>query len=257
MAGRSVKPQPGGSVMAGDWIKVEENMPDKPEVYIMAARLGIDPDSVSGKLLRIWAWASRNCNADGVTSVTVMYCIDRLTAVTGFADSMVEAGWLTVDGDKLVFPNFDRHCSKPAKLRADTNRRVSKMRAKRNAQTVTDVTNVTPPEKRREESNTPLPPTGGKKGPLQLRAEAIFKRRPETPLTAREARAFTTSRGAIEATTEADWLLLEAFYAAPQSETYARKDLATLIANWSGEIDRARLWRPKHHTAAPAMLPFV
>jgi len=28
--------------MAGDWIKVEENMPDKPEVYGMAAQLGIE-----------------------------------------------------------------------------------------------------------------------------------------------------------------------------------------------------------------------
>jgi len=28
--------------MAGDWIKVEENMPDKPEVCSIAARLGIE-----------------------------------------------------------------------------------------------------------------------------------------------------------------------------------------------------------------------
>ena len=141
--------------MAGDWIKVEENMPDKPEVYIMAARLGIDPDSVSGKLLRIWAWASRNCNADGVTSVTVKPHLDRVTAVTGFTDAMVEAGWLVVDGVSLRFPNFDRHCSQTAKDRANTNRRVSRHRTNRNGSSVTNET-VQPlqkplPEKRREE----------------------------------------------------------------------------------------------------------
>lgn len=33
--------------MAGDWIKVEENMPDKPEVCRIAARLGIEGDAVA------------------------------------------------------------------------------------------------------------------------------------------------------------------------------------------------------------------
>jgi hypothetical protein len=92
----------------------------------------------------------------------------------------------------------------------------------------------------------PLPPSakGEKKskGPLQLRAEALMNRRPETPLTAKESRAFSKNRKAIEATTEEDWKALEAFYKAPQEQTFARKDLATLVNNWNGEIDRAKKW---------------
>jgi len=95
------------------------------------------------------------------------------------------------------------------------------------------------------------------KDSLQLRIGAIFRRKPETPLGASEVRAMKNNRAAIEATSEDDWQLLEAFYKAPQTETFARKDLAALVNNWNGEIDKARLWRPKHHTAAPAMLPFV
>jgi len=34
--------------MAGDWIKVEESMPDKPEVYGMAAQLGIEVSAIKG-----------------------------------------------------------------------------------------------------------------------------------------------------------------------------------------------------------------
>lgn len=99
--------------------------------------------------------------------------------------------------------------------------------------------------------NTPLPPKGGEeaaegktktKGPLQLRAEAIFNRRPATPLSAPEERALKGARAAIRATSEADWLVLEEFYRAPQTETFARKDLKTLLNNWTGEIDRARVW---------------
>jgi len=109
-----------------------------------------------------------------------------------------------------------------------------------------------------EQNGNPLNPPGGeaetgavgpervvKKGPLQLRAEKLMRRRPETPLTVNETRAFKKNRTAIEATTEAQWQLLEAFYAEPQHETYARKDFATLINNWNGEIDRA-----EHYAAA-------
>ncbi|EIQ00876.1 hypothetical protein OpiT1DRAFT_05433 [Opitutaceae bacterium TAV1] len=96
------------------------------------------------------------------------------------------------------------------------------------------------------------------KGPLQLRAEALMRRRPSTPLTDAEARAFRKNKAAIEATAEEDWQALEAFYAAPQRETFARKDLATLVNNWNGEIDRARAWVAEHgqgHGRPPAVPP--
>jgi hypothetical protein len=143
--------------MAGDWIKIEENMPDKPEVQQMAAVLGIDPDAVAGKLIRVWVWATRNCNADGVTSVTVRPLLDRITSVTGFADAMLKVGWLTVSGDTMLFTNFDRHSSQTAKQRAATKDRVARHRVNKcNAASVTEAL----PEKRREESNTPIVPNG-------------------------------------------------------------------------------------------------
>jgi hypothetical protein len=103
--------------MAGDWLKVEEAMPDKPEVFDMAARLDIDPDAVAGKLIRVWSWASRNCHGDGVTKTSSKRAIDRAANVPGFADAMVSVGWLSEAGDELKFPNFDRHNSETAKER--------------------------------------------------------------------------------------------------------------------------------------------
>ena len=88
-------------------------------------------------------------------------------------------------------------------------------------------------------NNTPLPPKGGK-GPIQLRAEKMFNRRIETPLTKTEVRAFKNNRAVLESTIEEDWLLLERFYALPQEKTKARKSLDVLINNWNGEIDRAK-----------------
>lgn len=78
-----------------------------------------------------------------------------------------------------------------------------------------------------------------------------MRRRPETPLTSAETRAFAKNRAAIEATTEGDWQALEAYYAAPQEQTFARKDFAALINNWNGEIDRASAWvAPRQRASA-------
>lgn len=142
--------------MAGDWIKVEETTPDKPEVQKMASILGIDPDAVTGKLIRVWVWASRSCNADGVTDVTVKALLDRVTCVTGFANSMLQVGWLEQDGDELRFPNFDYHNSQTAKTRAKSNKRVSEHRKRKrncNGKSVTKAFQKALPEKRREEKN--------------------------------------------------------------------------------------------------------
>ena len=110
---------------------------------------------------------------------------------------------------------------------------------------------------------SPLPPSGDvegsdskakatkPKGPLQLRAEALKGRRIDTPLTTAEARALKNAAPAIKATTEDDWKALEVYYAAPQTETFSRKDFGALLNNWNGEIERARAWQkapPKQHT---------
>lgn len=95
------------------------------------------------------------------------------------------------------------------------------------------------------------------KGPLQLRAEAIMRRRPTTPLSDAERRAFTKAKPNIEATVEADWQILEAYYRAPidQDDDIRRRDLAQLLNNWNGEIDRARQWGEKNKPAGNAVVP--
>lgn len=117
--------------MAGDWIKIEEAMPDKPEVFAIAAELNLDPDAVVGKLIRVWAWASRSCHADGTATASSKHAIDRAAGTSGFAKAMLLCGWLLEKGDKLQFPNFDRHNSKTAKERGLAFIRKQRHRAKK------------------------------------------------------------------------------------------------------------------------------
>ncbi len=147
--------------MAGDWIKMRKDLRDDPAVILIAERLGIDQDSVVGKLHRFWCWADSHTQDGNAPSVTESW-IDRYVCVTGFARVMVDAGWLTISEHGLGIPNFARHNGQTSKARALTAERVQRHR---NAPSVTRAL----PEKRREEkrreesekTHTPPPPAAG------------------------------------------------------------------------------------------------
>lgn len=114
--------------MAGDWIKIEGTLPDKPEVIRISIETGLDQDAVVGKLIRIWIWADQQ-SADGTDLPLTSSFLDRLTAFPGFAAAMRKVGWLGGREGSLSFPRFDRHNGQTAKLRAENNRRAAKSRA--------------------------------------------------------------------------------------------------------------------------------
>lgn len=138
--------------MSGDWMKIELELPDKPEVYRIAGILGLDPDAVVGKLFRVWSWFDKHTESGNAAGVTYAL-LDRITGVTGFAEAMALAGWLEQRGSELLIPNFDRHNGKTAKNRALTAKRVAVKRTKCNAESnAMSVTHALPrEEKRREE----------------------------------------------------------------------------------------------------------
>jgi len=93
-------------------------------------------------------------------------------------------------------------------------------------------------------SGDDAPPASAVEDPLLLRAKAIFRMRPGTPLDRSLARAWKTARAAVAGTTEPEWQLLEAYYCAviASRDDYRRRDLATLLNNWSTELTRAAAW---------------
>ncbi|HDS7823515.1 TPA: hypothetical protein QH590_002732 [Escherichia coli] len=149
--------------MASNWIKLEVITPDKPEIFRLAEILNIDPDAALGKVIRFWVWADQQmidgnaeCNARGVTKSA----IDRITFMVGFADALIQVGWLVETNGVLSLPNFERHNGKSSKKRAVTNERVTKIRElkrKGNAGSVTQTDQKALPEEEEEEDiNTDL-----------------------------------------------------------------------------------------------------
>lgn len=137
--------------MAGDWMKIDLELPDKPEVYAISGMVNKEPEFVVGALIKIWAWFDKHTvdgNAYGVT-----YSLpDRIAGVTGFGEAMMLVGWLEQNDKTLSMPKFDRHTSQSAKTRALTSKRVEKSRNASVTQT------PLPREEKRREENKYIPP---------------------------------------------------------------------------------------------------
>lgn len=148
------------------WLKMGVDLPEKPEVWQIASRCGLDPDAVVGKLLKVWRWFdshTENGNAAGVT----VSIIDHVATATGFGDAMVACGWLLASDAGLELPKFDRHNGETAKKRALTAKRVGAHRGSSNADAnatgnAGSVTKSVP--RVRERSNTPIAPKGATDG---------------------------------------------------------------------------------------------
>ena len=141
--------------MAIPWIKMEVTTPEKPEVFMIASRLGMNPENVFAKCFKVWRWADahvdrcnenvtpdesqelRESDASSVTSASparnnlvTKDVIDLIAGHPGFADAMILAGWLQQGEEGLTFPNVDRHLGEGSKTRGLTARRMGKSRKK-------------------------------------------------------------------------------------------------------------------------------
>jgi hypothetical protein len=138
--------------MSNHWIKVRVRLFDDPAVLALSDTLSISPETTVGHLVRLWGWATDHLidgNAAGVTATQ----LDRIAGIKGFADQLIQVGWLERTEDGLQFPKWAEHLSQGAKERALVTKRVERHRDKLklsgNAEPVTDQL----PEKRREEKS--------------------------------------------------------------------------------------------------------
>lgn len=144
--------------MAGDWLKLEANTPEKEEVLAITARLGWDDaDLTVGKLFRLWRWFDQHTTNGNAARVTPTL-LDRIIGVSGFCEAVQEVGWLQISECGVTLPKFDRHNGQTAKSRALTAKRVAnhKANAKCNEQGNANTVSGALPreEKRREDIST-------------------------------------------------------------------------------------------------------
>lgn len=108
--------------MAGDWIKMREDLYEDPAVLFIAQRLQTRPEHVVGYCHKFWCWVSRQCR-DGIVTGVPILSLGSVLGMPGFAELLCEVGWLEYDDSVpempvIRIPKFERHLSQGAKARA-------------------------------------------------------------------------------------------------------------------------------------------
>lgn len=96
-----------------DLIEVATDIHEKPAVLEMAGQLGCSEHSIVGRLIRVWIWF--DTHGSGFTQWINTRAIDVVASMPGFADAMINVGWLS-DSDhiRLCIPNsVIRPCNAP------------------------------------------------------------------------------------------------------------------------------------------------
>ncbi len=103
--------------MADDWIKVRTDLPDDPNVFIIAEALSLECPPVVGLLVTFWGWMDRH-TADGFLRNLSEHVIDKKLSTPGFSAALRKVGWLEGENGALCLPKFERHNGASAKARA-------------------------------------------------------------------------------------------------------------------------------------------
>lgn len=134
-------------VMAGDYIKMDHELPDKAEVSAIFEATGVSFDAICGRLFLLWRLFDRH-TTDGFLPGTGY---NALAAKCGgdkqFWESVASVGWLQVSAEGARLPNFETRFGETARTRMKTRQRVAKHRessaAKKEDVTVTEALHVT------------------------------------------------------------------------------------------------------------------
>ena len=259
--------------MAGDWIKMRCGLTTHPKVVRIMSVLcpqnsgqmsAICPEGVRvlsdklrvvGGLHAVWSIFDSH-SEDGVLRGYTPEIMDSMIGFDGFSNALIAVGWLTYDPSfGLQVPDFQAHNGQSAKRRAEDQKRKKNVRknSDKSPQSVLNLSASDADEKRtREEKrryNTPKVPKGTSpdlsgSALALLRARALFRIRPSTPLDSSEERTWKKNKGAVVETPEADWQALEWWFRQPSGTgeiaEFRRTQLSTLLNNWHAEIGKAR-----------------
>jgi hypothetical protein len=250
--------------MAGDWIKIDANLHEKPEVLSIARDALMNRFEVVGRLHRVWSWFDAHSDDGHAPSVTLV-TLDEVVSCDGFAQAMEKVGWLHETDAGVSLPNFDRHNGNSAKSRAQATRRKQASRSdrdKRHAPTVTK----TGLEKRREEYKSAPRSKGESESAAPGRIPEDL--RPDVPQGTRETLDAIAERikklllfenlRTLDDLKDQDWQIIQDYLNARLPEgsggwqpNIRRKFIETAVDVWT----RAEAWHRKRKRSGPKVVP--
>jgi hypothetical protein len=110
-----------------NWVKLQKETFQKPEVRAIAKALGITPVHAAGCCAAFWCYADSHMR-DGFIPLTDQSDIDAMAQEPGFAAALELVEWARFADGGIHIPKPDLHLSQGAKGRAETNARQHKSR---------------------------------------------------------------------------------------------------------------------------------
>ena len=105
----------------GDWIKVDHDLPTKPEVQAIADACRMSRYTVVGYLIEVWIWADKHTFPQSDRVLVPGGSLTTIAKAVGVPQKLLRAmcsvGWLQVDGDHVVFPGLRKYMSRNKKER--------------------------------------------------------------------------------------------------------------------------------------------
>lgn len=106
------------------WIKIRTNLIDHPKVVRIVSALcpqhvrNMSADvCILGALVRVWSIADQHADGDLLPGMT-LEALDSKLSLPGFAQLMVDVGWMRVEPEGLYLVNYQEHNGTNAKRRA-------------------------------------------------------------------------------------------------------------------------------------------
>ncbi|MCG8511031.1 MAG: hypothetical protein MI741_17545 [Rhodospirillales bacterium] len=178
------------------WIKMKTDLWTHPKVVRIASACDADRCPVVGALFRMWSIADAHTE-DGRLDGYTPEVIDREVNLDGFARACESVGWLIVEQQSLVIPEFGEHMDRSAKRRsmeAERKRRVRKTSASHADKMGTREEKI---REDKNKKNPPNPPKGGR----SVQLESIYL---EYPRKVGKSKALTSIDQALKRLTNGD-----------------------------------------------------
>lgn len=111
-----------------NWIKIQKNLHEKPEVMQLCFELGLTEFDVTGRLIAFWSWWDTHSETGREVS-QICHTLNRITGHENFCEAMKKVGWLEEKHGHFIVPNFEKHFGESAKKRLNAQIRQKKHRS--------------------------------------------------------------------------------------------------------------------------------
>jgi hypothetical protein len=108
--------------MAGDYIPMDHDLPDKPEVLAIIEATGETVEAVVFRLFLLWRMADRQTTDGVLIGVGPRSLAARLGGKPSFWEAVAVAGWLTFENGSAIVPGFVQRFKKSAMVRLEESR---------------------------------------------------------------------------------------------------------------------------------------